>query len=39
MCRYPWVCRPQSCEPWCLEEKLAVRLWGWTEKELKPFLA
>ncbi|KAI1379811.1 oxidoreductase [Hypoxylon crocopeplum] len=29
----------QSYTPYCLDEKLAARLWDWTEEELKPWLA
>lgn len=25
--------------PYCLDEKLAAKLWDWTEEELKPFLS
>lgn len=28
-----------SYKPFCLDEKLAARLWDWTEEELKPWLA
>lgn len=29
----------QSYTPFCLDEKLAARLWDWMEEELKPWLA
>lgn len=29
----------KSYTPFCLDEKLAARLWDWTEEELKPWLA
>lgn len=29
----------RSYTPFCLDEKLAARLWDWTEEELKPWLA
>lgn len=39
-----WLYEPvgvpsRSYTPFCLDEKLAVRLWDWTEEELKPWLA
>lgn len=29
----------KSYTPYCLDKKLAVKLWDWTEEELKPYLS